>query len=95
MEAIIEQCICSAGQRRSEWCEWIAGGVFLQPHPPYSSEVAAPLDSKTKLQMLDVVEVSTQREETKSEMIAYRISVIMHAVSIVFIKWQIKRRKTT
>ena len=38
---------------------WLAGGVFLQPHPPHSSEVAAPLDDavcEIQSQMLDVVE---------------------------------------
>ena len=39
---------------------WLAGGVFLQPHPPHSSEVAAPLDDavcEIQSQMLDAVEV--------------------------------------
>ena len=57
-EVVTEQCTCSAGQRRSEWCVWLAGGVFLQPHPPHSSEVAAPLDDaacEIRCQMLDVV----------------------------------------
>ena len=56
---VTEQCTCSAGQRRSEWCVWLAGGVFLQPHPPHSSEVAAPLDDEEhskQSQMLDAVE---------------------------------------
>ena len=56
---VTEQCTCSAGQRRSEWCVWLAGGVFLQPHPPHSSEVAAPLDDavcEIQPQMLDAVE---------------------------------------
>ena len=38
---------------------WLAGGVFLQPHPPHSSEVAAPLDDavcEIQSQMLDAVE---------------------------------------
>ena len=38
---------------------WLAGGVFLQPHPPHSSEVAAPLDDaacEIQHQMLDAVE---------------------------------------
>ena len=39
---------------------WLAGGVFLQPHPPHSSEVAAPPDDavcEIQSQMLDAVEV--------------------------------------
>ena len=39
-----EECTYSAGQRRSEWCVWFAGDVFLQPHPPHSSGGAAPQD---------------------------------------------------
>ena len=38
---------------------WLAGDVFLQPHPPHSSEVAAPLDDtacEIQSQMLDAVE---------------------------------------